>query len=107
MTRGLLLNTLLGLRKSVVKGATWFKVVRPVVPTGSTVFTEPGTYCGWLKALKKSARTCKYFPSVKWKFLKTEMSKLLIAGKRNVLRPIFETAPFPVWMYFAFGFTAV
>ena len=40
------------------------------------------------------------------KFLNSEMSKLLIGANKNVLRPMFETAPLPAWMYFAFGLIA-
>src|SRR4029434_1086218 len=106
ITRGLLLRTRSGRRKSGVSGATWFSVVRPDVLTRSTVFTEPGTYCGWLKALKKSARNWIDLDSPNRKFLNSEMSKLLIHGSANVLRPMLDSAPFPVWMSRAFELTA-
>src|ERR1051326_2549031 len=75
----------------------------PVMLVSSAPLTEPGVHCGWLKAFRKSARNWKNLPSVMWKFLKTERSRLRMPGSGTVLRPALESAPAPAWMYCAFG----
>src|SRR6185295_5034971 len=43
----------------------------------------------WLSALNASMRNCVFTLSVTWKFLKSDMSRVVIPGRVSVLRPTF------------------
>src|SRR5215469_4847621 len=65
-----------------------------VLPVAGAGATAAGLLkSGVLNRLKNSARSCRFFDSVSWKFLKTEKSMFLVPGPCRMLRPEFPHCP--------------
>src|SRR6267154_408104 len=102
------LKNLSGLRKfGSVGNAYPCVVVAGVTPAVLKTFPLLRAKFGWLRTLKKSALTSKYFPSAKEVFLPTDMLSKLKPGERKLFRPTLAIEPKPVNRYFALGLTGV
>ncbi len=90
-TLGLLLNAWSHWPKSGFPGINMF--AEPEVLRVRTLSIRPNVYWGWLMALNRSKRNCRWKRSVRTRFFAIVKSMLLMRGVARMLRPELAYAP--------------